>query len=160
MKEEEIILRPATEFCSSLEKFGENCSERLKLALEVANEVHFKEKRKTPPYEPYISHCIAVASILKSWGADEDEQVAGLLHDSVENHPDLIDLQKIKELFGERVAFLVDGVTKLKSRNSDRNEFETLRKVARESLFDVGVVKIKLADRKHTMMTMEGMKPE
>ncbi|KKU04681.1 MAG: hypothetical protein UX08_C0019G0010 [Candidatus Collierbacteria bacterium GW2011_GWB1_45_35] len=57
-------MRPATEFCSSLEKFGENCSERLKLALEVANEVHFKEKRKTPPYEPYISHCIAVASIL------------------------------------------------------------------------------------------------
>ena len=153
-------MRPATEFCSSLEKFGENCSERLKLALEVANEVHFKEKRKTPPYEPYISHCIAVASILEKWGADEDEVVAGLLHDTWEDHPDLINLQKIKELFGERVAFLVDGVTKLKSRNSDRNEFETLRKVARESLFDVGVVKIKLADRKHNMMTMEGMKPE
>lgn len=160
MNKGQMILRPEMEYCSSLEKFEENCSERLKLALEVADEVHFGEKRKTPPYEPYISHCIAVSSILKSWGADEDEKVAGLLHDSVENHPDLLDLPKIKELFGARVAFLVDGVTKLKTGVGDKSEFETLQKVARESLFDVGVVKIKLADRKHNMMTMEGMKPE
>ncbi len=156
----QMILRPAMEYCSSLEKFEGNCSERLKLALEIADEVHFGEKRKTSPYEPYISHCIAVTSILKSWGADEDEQVAGLLHDSVENHPDLIDIPKIREMFGERVAFLVEGVTKLKSKSGENSEFETLRKIARESLIDSGVARLKLADRVHNMMTMEGMKPE
>jgi GTP pyrophosphokinase len=91
---------------------------------------------------------------------DEDEMVAGLLHDTWEDHPDLINLEVIGEMFGERVAFLVDGVTKLKTKEGDKNEFETLRKVTRESLIDVGVAKIKLADRKHNMMTMEGMKPE
>lgn len=160
MKEGDLILRPRINYQNTPEEFGEGKSERLRLALELACEIHVGEERKTPPFEPYVNHCITVASILESWGSNEDEKIAGLLHDSVENHEDLINLEKIKELFGERVAFLVDGVTKLKSHEGEVDEFETLRKVTKDSLIDVGVAKIKLADRKHNMMTMEGMKLE
>lgn len=159
MKEKSTELRPAKEFCRSAEEYAQNCNKRLGLALKVASEIHINDRRKVGN-EPYINHCVAVASILESWRADEDEQVAGLLHDTVEDHPDLIDLEFIAENFGGRVAFLVDGVTKLKTRAGERSEFETLRKVTRESLIDVGVAKLKLADRKHNMATMEGMKPE
>lgn len=147
------------EICENVEVFGENKSERVKLALKLATEIHHEDRRKVTG-EPYVNHCVAVASILEKWGADEDEMVAGLLHDTWEDHPDLINLEIIEEIFGARVAFLVDGVTKLKTKEGEKSEFETLRKVTRESLIDVGVAKIKLADRKHNMMTMEGMKPE
>jgi len=159
MKKEEIRLRPMTEFCDNSAVFEEGRSERLRQALEIASEIHKNDRRKVTG-EPYINHCVAVASILEKWGADEDEVVAGLLHDTWEDHPDLINLKIIEEMFGERVAFLVDGVTKLKTKEGEKSEFETLRKVTRDSLIDVGVAKIKLADRKHNMMTMEGMKSE
>ena len=147
------------EFCERVEDFGKNKTERVRQALEIADEIHKDDRRKITG-EPYINHCVAVASILEKWGADEDEVVAGLLHDTWEDHPDLINLEIIKEMFGERVAFLVDGVTKLKTKEGERSEFETLRKVTRDSLIDVGVAKIKLADRKHNMMTMDGMNPD
>ena len=152
-------MRPMTEFCDNSAVFEEGRSERLRQALEIASEIHKNDRRKVTG-EPYINHCVAVASILEKWGADEDEVVAGLLHDTWEDHPDLINLKIIEEMFGERVAFLVDGVTKLKTKEGEKSEFETLRKVTRDSLIDVGVAKIKLADRKHNMMTMEGMKSE
>src|SRR6185369_16119594 len=95
------------------EEFASGRSQKVVGAFEVAKEIHAGEVRKTFPFEPYIYHCVAVASILEKWGADEDSVIAGLLHDTVENHPDKISLEKIEELFEERVAFLVDGVTKL-----------------------------------------------
>lgn len=159
MNEVTVELRPTKEFCQNVEEYAQNCSKRLNLALKIASEIHIEDRRKVSN-EPYINHCVAVASILESWRADEDECVAGLLHDTVEDHPDLIDLNFIVENFGERVAFLVDGVTKLKTKAGEKSEFETLRKVTRESLIDVGVAKLKLADRKHNMSTMEGMKVE
>jgi len=155
----QINLRPAMEYCGSISEFEEKNNERVRYALKIAEEIHRGDIRKVSG-EPYINHCVAVSSILESWGADEDECVAGLLHDTVEDHPDLINLEFIAENFGERVAFLVDGVTKLKTKAGEKSEFETLRKVTRESLIDVGVAKLKLADRKHNMTTMEGMKPE
>lgn len=155
----QINLRPAMEYCGSISEFEEKNNERVRYALKIAEEIHRGDMRKVSG-EPYINHCVAVASILASWGADEDECIAGLLHDTVEDHPDLIDLNFIAENFGERVAFLVDGVTKLKTKAGEKSEFETLRKVTRESLIDVGVAKLKLADRKHNMTTMEGMKSE
>ncbi len=137
------------------EEFLVGRSERIRNSFKVAEEIHRGDKRKTSG-EPYIYHCVAVSSILEKWGADEDEIVAGLLHDTVEDHPDLISLEAIKDLFGERVAFLVDGVTKLETSEGD-NEFETLRKVTRGSLIERGVALIKLADRYHNMLTIEGM---
>lgn len=153
------VLRPEKEFARNVEGFAVGKNERVISALMLAGEIHKEDRRKTTG-EPYINHCVAVASILESWGADEDEIIAGLLHDTWEDHPNLISLELIKENFGERVAFLVDGVTKLKSKEGEKSEFETLRKVTRESLIDSGVAKIKLSDRVHNMMTMEGMKPE
>ncbi len=154
-----LNLRPEREFAKTVEEFAVGKSERVLGALKLAEEIHKNDKRKTTG-EPYINHCGAVASILESWDVDEDEVVAGLLHDTWEDHPDLISLRQIREEFGERVAFLVDGVTKLKSKTGEKSEFETLRKVTRESLIDPGVARIKLADRVHNMLTMEGMKPE
>lgn len=154
-----LNLRPEREFAKTVEDFAAGRNERVLAALRLAEEIHIKDKRKTTG-EPYVNHCAAVASILESWGADEDEVVAGLLHDTVEDHPDLISLEDISLMFGERVAFLVDGVTKLESREGEKSEFETLRKVTRESLIDLGVARIKLADRVHNMLTMDGMKPE
>jgi len=154
-----LNLRPEREFAKTVEVFAEGKSARVLEALEVAIEIHKNDKRKTTG-EPYINHCVAVASILESWDVDEDEVVAGLLHDTWEDHPEKINLKVIKSLFGERVAFLVDGVTKLKSKTGEKSEFETLRKVTRESLIDPGVARIKLSDRIHNMVTMDGMKPE
>lgn len=151
------VLRPERAFAKNEEEFIAGKSERVLAALRLAAEIHKRDKRKTTG-EPYINHCIAVASILDSWGCDEDEVVAGLLHDTWEDHPDLISLEDIKNAFGQRVAFLVDGVTKMKSREGEKNEFETLRKVTRESLIDPGVAKIKLSDRVHNMLTMNGMR--
>lgn len=150
MFEKERILR---------EEFLSDQPKRVVDALAIAAEIHKNDKRKTTG-EPYLNHCIAVAHVLESWGADEDQIVAGLLHDTVEDHPDLISLEKITELFGERVSFLVDGVTKFKSREGGKNEFETLRKVTRGSLLELGVALIKLADRYHNMITMDGMPAE
>ena len=153
------VLRPERVFAKNTLEFEVGKSERVLWALKIAEDIHKEDTRKTTG-EPYINHCVAVASILESWGVDEDEVVAGLLHDTWEDHPDLISLEDIRENFGERVAFLVDGVTKLKSKTGEKSEFETLRKVTRESLIDPGVARIKLADRVHNMLTMEGMKPE
>lgn len=156
---DKVETRPSLKFESTPVTFAEKNNQRVFDALFIAAQVHEGDKRKISG-DPYIYHCVAVASTLQKWGAGEDEIVAGLLHDTFEDHPDLISLEDIKGLFGERVAFLVDGVTKLKSREGDKNEFETLRKVTRESMIEPGVALIKLADRLHNMSTMEGMKPQ
>jgi guanosine-3',5'-bis(diphosphate) 3'-pyrophosphohydrolase len=156
MVDKELRWREMGEFQFLPEEFATHHSERIKHALKVANEIHKDDTRRTNG-EPYIYHCVTVASILESWGADEDEIIAGLLHDTVEDHPDLISVEDIEEMFGQRVAILVDGVTKLKTEDGNRNDFETVRKVTRESLIEHGVALIKLADRFHNMETMEGM---
>lgn len=152
-------LRPSVDFCSDRQEFAEKSTEPILRALEVASEIHKDDVRKVTG-EPYINHCVAVAIILENWGADEDEIIAGLLHDTLENHPEKISLQNIVEMFGERVAYLVDAVTKLKPREEDGDEFETLRKVTKESFIEPGVALIKLTDRLHNMLTMEGMSEE
>ena len=144
-------IRPGIEYIKDHNLFvGKN--ERVMAALELAEEIH-REDIRTTTGEPYVNHCVAVASILETWGADEDEIVAGLLHDTVEDHADEMNLDTIKSLFGERVARLVYGVTKLGT------DFETLKKVTSESLIEPGVAFIKLADRLHNMLTMEKMPP-
>lgn len=135
------------------EKFGVNLSIKEKAALDLAAEIHKGDVRKITG-EPYVNHCIAVAMILKQWKTDEDMIVAGLLHDTWEDHPDLISLEQIKGVFGERVAHLVDGVSKFVSPTGKESDFETLRKITTETLVDPGVAMIKLADRLHNMTTM------
>jgi len=144
-------IRPGVDFVKESEAFLGK-SDRVMMALAMAAEVHKEDRRKTTG-EPYLNHCVAVASILEAWGADEDEIVAGLLHDTVEDHADDLNLDTITLYFGERVAHLVSGVTKFGS------DFETLKKVTSESLIEPGVALIKLADRLHNMLTMEKMPP-
>ena len=67
--------------------------------------------------EPYISHPIAVAEIVATLGLDTDSVCAAFLHDTVEDCPEKTNISKVRELFGEDVALLVDGVTKIKSIN-------------------------------------------
>lgn len=153
MTEKREGLRPTVCFEVSEEEFLAGKSVRVIEAYKLAFGVHELDKRKTG--EPYIFHCTAVAEILGRWGADEDEIVAGLLHDAVEDHPDILSLEQIEKGFGERVAHLVDGVSKFRTPSGKDNDFETLRKIARETLFEPGVAKVKLADRLHNMQTLE-----
>ncbi|HOX96562.1 MAG TPA: HD domain-containing protein [Candidatus Woesebacteria bacterium] len=154
MIENECCLRPGVSFEVKREEFSVGLTEKERLALEIAAEIHKEDIRRTTG-EPYVNHCMAVAQILRQWGADEEMVIAGLLHDTWEDHPELISLEQIRDMFGERVALLVDGVSKFKSPTGKDNDFETLRKVTRETLVEPGVAMIKLADRLHNMHTME-----
>ncbi|HSV94718.1 MAG TPA: HD domain-containing protein [Spirochaetia bacterium] len=155
MIESRTGLRPTVSCVASEAEFVADKNDRVLSALALANEIHKEDFRKTG--EQYIVHCIVVAEILCRWGADEDEIIAGLLHDTVEDHPEAITLEKIEMVFGERVAHLVDGVSKFRTSSGDNNDFETLRKVTRETLVEPGIAKVKLADRLHNMLTMESM---
>lgn len=158
MIENRTGLRPTVSCEVCEESFAVGKSEKVLTALALALEVHKDDVRKTG--EAYIFHCMSVAEILCQWGADEEEVVAGLLHDTVEDHPDAITLDQISAVFGERVAHLVDGVTKLKSYSEKEGDFETLKKVTRETLVEPGIAKIKLADRLHNMQTLEAFSPD
>ncbi|MBY0578596.1 MAG: bifunctional (p)ppGpp synthetase/guanosine-3',5'-bis(diphosphate) 3'-pyrophosphohydrolase [Burkholderiales bacterium] len=110
--------------------------------------------------EPYISHPLAVAGILAEWRLDAQTLIAALLHDVMEDTS--VTKDQIADLFGQPVADLVDGVSKL-----DRIEFQTkedaqaenFRKMLLAMASDVRVILIKLADRLHNMRTLDVMYP-
>lgn len=107
----------------------------------------------------YVTHLVAVASIVRNLGIDDDEVIcAALLHDVVEDTATT--LAELEELFGARVARLVDGVSKFKTHDGMESDFETLRKVAQRSYVEPEVGLIKLADRLHNMRTLDSMPPD
>lgn len=108
--------------------------------------------------EPYISHPLSVAGILADLHLDIDTVITGLLHDTVEDTHATLD--QIKKEFGESVAYLVDGVTKIsqmKFKNNHEKQGENIRKMIVAMGKDVRVVLIKLADRLHNMRTLNFM---
>ena len=124
-------------------------------AYAFAERVHGGQRRLSG--EPYIIHPVYVASILTEIGIDAPTIAAGLLHDTVEDCKD-VTLDVIRQEFGEEVAMLVDGVTKLSQLDfTDREErqAETLRKMILAMGRDIRVVLIKLADRLHNMRTLK-----
>ena len=128
-------------------------------AYEYAKEKHKGQYRKTG--EPYIIHPIAVAHILTSIKADKDTIIAALLHDVVEDTE--TSKKEIEEKFGETVAKLVDGVTKINNINvSTDNEYLTsyYKKIIVGMSEDVRVIIIKLADRLHNMRTLYALPHE
>ncbi len=129
-------------------------------ALEFARAAHHGQKRLSG--EPYINHPLAVAETLKSWRLDETTIIAGLLHDTVEDGGATRD-DLVKE-FGEEVAQLVDGVTKITNirlQGSIDEEFvENLRKMILVMASDLRVVFVKLADRLHNMQTLKYLPPQ
>jgi GTP diphosphokinase / guanosine-3',5'-bis(diphosphate) 3'-diphosphatase len=111
--------------------------------------------------EPYLVHPLEVASILAGMRLDEVSVATGLLHDVVEDT--LVDLQTIREYFGDEIALLVDGLTKIANISDlsrEKQQAENVRKMVLAMVTDVRVVLIKLADRLHNMRTMQYLKPE
>jgi GTP pyrophosphokinase len=139
-------------------------SERIQLAVEVATKAHEGQFRKTG--EPYIIHPLAVKKILEEWGMDEDTIIAGILHDTVEDTN--LSLDDIRQLFGDTVAFLVDGVTKLSTARNGMRDIDTYLPETKDNFLrlmialgdDIRVLIIKLADRLHNIRTLSALPPE
>ena len=127
-------------------------------AVEYADAKHQHQKRKDG--SPYIIHPLAVAEIVTEIGLDQDSVLGALLHDCIEDtdasHDDIADI------FGETVAELVEGVTKLTKANfstTEQAQMENLRKMFMAMSKDIRVVLIKIADRLHNMRTMQYQSP-
>ena len=144
-----------------LEKAGKNYDiEKITRAYEYAKELHEGQFRVSG--EPYISHPVAVAEIVAGLGLDTDSICAALLHDTVEDCAEKTDLDVLKKRFGETVATLVDGLTKLVDlpfADKEEESMENLRKMLLAMSRDIRVIFIKLCDRMHNMRTLDA-KPE
>jgi guanosine-3',5'-bis(diphosphate) 3'-pyrophosphohydrolase len=111
--------------------------------------------------EPYLVHPLEVADMLAEMRLDVVAVAAGLLHDIVEDTPTTI--EKIRELFGEDVAHVVEGVTKLSAlqfSSSEERQAESFRKMLLAMVDDIRVILVKLADRLHNMRTLEHLSEE
>ena len=129
-------------------------------AYHIAKNAHEGQKRKSG--EEYIIHPLWVATILAQLEMDKETIVAGMLHDVVEDT--IMTDEEIRQEFGDEVALIVDGVTKLGrlSYSTDKLDVqaENLRKMFLAMAKDIRVIIVKLADRLHNMRTLEYMKPE
>jgi guanosine-3',5'-bis(diphosphate) 3'-pyrophosphohydrolase len=129
----------------------------LQRSYDVAEAAHASQKRKSG--DPYITHPLAVATILAGLGMDTTTLVAALLHDTVEDTG--VTLESLTTDFGLEVAHLVDGVTKIdKVKYGDAAQAETIRKMIVAMARDPRVLVIKLADRLHNMRTLRFLPPE
>ncbi len=123
-------------------------------AYDRAADCHKDQKRRSG--DPYITHPLAVATILAELGMNTETICAALLHDTIEDTP--YTLAELRREFGEDIAALVDGVTKLdKVKYGDSAEAETVRKMVVAMSRDIRVLVIKLADRLHNMRTLRYM---
>ena len=134
--------------------------DKITAAYELANKAHEGVKRSSG--EPYITHPIAVACILLEFCMDTDTICAALMHDVVEDTD--IDLETIRRKFGDDVANLVDGVTKIGqvplNTTKEEQQAENIRKILIAMSKDIRVIIIKLADRLHNMRTIMYRPPE
>jgi len=142
---------------------------RIRYAYFFAEEAHAGQVRDSG--EPFITHPLAVAAILAELGMDDDSIIAALLHDVIEDCAK-VEPDKIRELFGEEVLQLIEGVTKLRMKAPNdgtarqralaesNRAAESLRKMLLAMAKDVRVMVIKLADRLHNMLTLESLSPE
>jgi len=143
-----------------IKKYNSNPDEKLlKGAFEYAKEAHGNQLRKSG--DLFFSHPLEVANILASLEMDCESIAAGLLHDVIEDTEH--SQREIKEKFGEDVAMLVEGVTKLEKipfTSKEQQQIENLRKMFLAMASDVRVIIIKLADRLHNMRTLKSMSEE
>jgi len=129
----------------------------LERAYTTADRLHTGQRRKSG--DPYITHPLAVTTILAELGMTTPTLCASLLHDTVEDTSYTLD--QVRADFGEEVALLVDGVTKLdKVKYGDSAQSETIRKMVVAMSKDIRVLVIKLADRLHNMRTLRHVKAE
>lgn len=128
-------------------------------AYRLADRMHRDQKRRSG--EPYIIHPLSVASILVDLGMDTQSVVSGLLHDVVEDTE--CTLEEISQMFGQDVALLIDGVTKLDKipfSSREEEQAENLRKMLMAMAQDIRVIIIKFADRMHNLSTLEFVSPQ
>jgi GTP pyrophosphokinase len=131
----------------------------IRRAWEFCVQHHFGQMRASG--EPYIIHPLEVAEVLAEMKMDSTAIAAGLLHDAVEDTP--ATSEEIQAKFGDQVAHIVEGVTKIDKiqfANREDRQAENVRKMLLAMVSDVRVVLIKLADRLHNMRTLEHLKPD
>ncbi len=156
--EKKLIRRAYRRLLRSIKvKLSPKEKENIRKAYDLAVEAHSKQRRKSG--EPYILHPIEVARIcVEEVGLGPTAVVSALLHDVVEDTD--VSLQDIHEKFGEKIAMIVDGLTKFKNLfDVESPQAENFRKVLRTMAKDVRVVLIKMADRLHNMRTLGSMPP-
>ena len=128
--------------------------DQIRAAYELAADAHSGQRRASG--EPYVNHAVEVATILASLRLDTATIVAGLVHDSVEDTA--VSLADLRAKFGDEIASLVDGVTKIgkvEFRSTTEQQMENYRKLLLSMAEDARVILIKLADRLHNMRTLE-----
>ena len=133
--------------------FSEDEIEHVKKAYHIADEAHAGQKRLSG--EPYIMHPLNVALILSKLGMDDASVTAAILHDTVEDTK--LTIEEVKRQFGETIAELVDGVTKIGKvplQTKEEQQAENIRKMLIAMSRDIRVIIIKLADRLHNMRTL------
>ncbi len=133
--------------------------DRISLAYDFGEKAHDGQLRKTG--EPYFTHPVSVSLILSELRMDTDTLISALLHDVIEDT--IFTFDDIKDRFGENVAILVDGVTKLgkfKFNSKEEFEAENLRKMFLAMAEDVRVILVKLADRLHNIRTLGSLSEE
>jgi GTP pyrophosphokinase len=134
----------------------------IRKALEVALDAHKDMRRKSG--EPYIYHPLEVARICtEEIGLGATSIAAALLHDVVEDRSALYSIEDIRRIFGDKIARICEGLTKMKEifdHTQPSNQAEHYRKLLLTLSDDVRVILIKLADRLHNMRTLEYMNPE
>ncbi|MFN8671222.1 MAG: bifunctional (p)ppGpp synthetase/guanosine-3',5'-bis(diphosphate) 3'-pyrophosphohydrolase [Candidatus Sericytochromatia bacterium] len=133
--------------------------ELIKKAFSIAVNFHGSQKRASG--DPYYLHPVQVAEILTTLGADPEMICAGLMHDVLEDtdYP----AEKMKEVFGEKIYLLVDGVTKLGKisfSSKEERQAESFRRMFMAMAKDIRVIVIKLCDRLHNMRTLNHLAPE
>ncbi|WP_299950710.1 bifunctional (p)ppGpp synthetase/guanosine-3',5'-bis(diphosphate) 3'-pyrophosphohydrolase [uncultured Ruegeria sp.] len=134
-------------------------ADRITRAYEFGQQMHEGQTRHSG--EPYFSHPVAVAAILTEQRLDDATIITALLHDTIEDTK--ANYGKVSELFGEEVAKLVDGVTKLTNlqlSSRETKQAENFRKLFMAMSKDLRVILVKLADRLHNMRTIKAMRPE
>jgi guanosine-3',5'-bis(diphosphate) 3'-pyrophosphohydrolase len=131
----------------------------LRSVYEFSRVTHAEQMRRSG--EPFFTHPLYVAYLLADFRADQTSVAVGLLHDVLEDT--LTTRKALAEEFGEEIASLVDGVTKIGRHEyvrRDQAQAESFRKLILASVKDIRVILVKLADRLHNMLTLEHMKPE
>ena len=134
--------------------YNDESIEKIVKAYHLAENAHRTQKRSSG--EPFIIHPVQVAHILMDLGLDADTVAAGLLHDVIEDTD--VELDHIRKEFGDEIAMLVDGVTKLgriEFKTKEERQAESLRKMLLAMAKDIRVIIIKLADRLHNLRTLE-----
>jgi GTP pyrophosphokinase len=153
MSEAELLIRDASSYLKP-----EDLTQ-LRSAYQFSEAAHDGQFRRSG--EPYISHPVAVASILAQWHLDSQALTAALLHDVMEDTT--VTKGELVERFGKLVAELVDGVSKLDKiefESQEQAQAENFRKMFLAMARDVRVILIKLADRLHNMRTLDAMHPK